>query len=480
MRLGKTALYHFFSQIVISITGFAATFAIVNLLGTDGLGLYSVAVGLGFYWLAIPANGVSKAIKKRMSEGTEADQYYGAGVVLNGAVAVTMGTLVLAAGWTLDQLALPDAVFVQVLVTYDVEVATLVVGATALRTTLAGLEGGKQVARSGGMMALERVGRSTVQILLVVGGFGVTAITVGHAATLLFVSAVALAVAAVRPSRPRRRHVQSLASFARYSWMGALRGRVYGWMDTIVLSLFLGSAALIGIYEVAWGIGSLLGTASTSISRTLFPEMSELSTDGDYDRVRHYLDEALAYAGVIVIPGLVGAVVIGGRVLRFVRPDIGQGATVLAILVFAYVADVYASQLLNVVNGIDRPDVAFRINGAFIAVNAVLNVVLVLEFGWEGAAVATAVSALLRVGLGYVVLRKLIDIVSVPGRTLAAEVGAAAGMGLVVVLVRPEVPAGRVGTLGLVGLGAAIYFGGLLAFSARFRDKGRMLAAALR
>jgi O-antigen/teichoic acid export membrane protein len=476
MRLGKTALFHFISQIVISVSGFLATFAIVVILGADGLGLYRVAVAVGFYWLVIPSSGVATAIKKRMSEGTDPSRYYGAGIVLNGVIAGGMGGLVLIVGFLLSSINLPDVVFVRILVDYNGEVATLLVGATALETSLAGLEGQKRVARSGAMRALERVGRSLVQIILIAGGFAVTAITLGHAATLVIVASLGLWVASVRPAIPRYEHIQSLASFAQYSWMGALRGRVYGWMDTLVLSLFLGSAALIGTYEVAWGVGSLLATVSASISSTLFPEVSDLSSDGDFRRVRHYLDEALAYAGLIVIPGFLGAIVIGPRVLRFFRPELVRGSTVLVILVFAYLVDVYATQLLNVINGIDRPDIAFRINAAFITLNVVLNVVLVLQFGWQGAAVATAASAGARMVAGYVALERTISGVSIPVRPLLAQVFASFAMIVVVLPIHETLPRSRGWTLAVVTLGAGIYFLALLALSGRVRDKARMLS----
>jgi hypothetical protein len=50
-------------------------------------------------------------------------------------------------------------------------------------------------------------------------------------------------------------------------------------------------------------------------------------------------------------------------------------------------------------------------------------------------------------------------------------------MGFLVFVVESRVPQGRVWTLFLVGLGASIYFGSLLAASSRFRDKARMLSA---
>jgi len=216
---------------------------------------------------------------------------------------------------------------------------------------------------------------------------------------------------------------------------------------------------------------SMLAMASASISRTLFPEVSDISSSEQFDQVRHYLDEALAFSGVFVIPGLFGAFVLGERILRFYRPEFGKGTGILLILITAYLADVYASQLMTVINAIDRPDAAFRVNVAFVAVNVVLNVVLVWRVGWYGAAVATAASTVLRTAGGYVVLRRLVGSISVPVGEIAKQLVASVVMAAGVWPASGRVPTGRPGTLVLVAFGAAIYGMVWLALSTRARTK---------
>jgi O-antigen/teichoic acid export membrane protein len=259
-------------------------------------------------------------------------------------------------------------------------------------------------------------------------------------------------------------------AYAKYAWMGALRGRVFGWMDTIFLSFFIG-ASLIGIYEAAWGIASMLAIASSSISQTLFPEVSDLTTERGFDQVRHYLDEALAFSAILVIPGLIGATVIGDRVLRFYRPEFAQGSMVLLILIAAYLADVFASQFTNVINGVDRPDAAFRVNSVFIGCNIVLNAVLIWAIGWTGAAIATAVSSAIRALVGYWVLDGIIESIRIPFRTLGLQILAAGIMAAVVYPVATLIPPGRLGTLLLAGTGGIIYTVALLGISPRVRSK---------
>lgn len=474
MRLGKTAALHFSTQIVTTLAGFAATFLIALYLGPEGLGLYAVAVSIGFYWMVIPANAVASAIRKRTSERGDSAGYLGGGLILSGIIAAVGAAVVLIAGEVLGGIVSRNREIMRVLITYNVEIAALFVAAVAYRAAVGTLDGQKRVAETGGLQAAERIGRTFFQVTVLIAGLSVGGITFGHAGSLVGVAAVGFLLSDYRPTPPTAEQIKSLLSYAKFAWVGALQGRVFGWLDTIVLSFFVG-ASLIGIYEAAWGIASMLAMASTSISKTLFPEVSDISSSDEFDQIRHYLDEALAFSGVFVIPGLVGATVLGERTLRFYRPEFGTGTDILLILIVAYTADVYAAQLLSVINAIDRPDAAFRINIVFICVNAASNVVLVWQFGWYGAAFATAGSALLRTAAGYVSLRRIIGQVSIPFGEISRQTGASVIMGIAVWPVTNQVSSGRVGTLLLVGFGASVYAVVWLTLSGRARNKVQSL-----
>jgi O-antigen/teichoic acid export membrane protein len=474
MKHGRTATIHFLTQVATTVAGFLATFVIAVYLGSEGLGEYSVALSIGYYWLVFPAASVASAVTKRMSEGRNPAGYVSGGLLINATLAAVGAVTILAAGELLTGIVSRDREFMRILLTYDVEIAALYVAAIVFRTAVGVLEGQKRVAKTGVLKAIERVGRTGLQVAFLLAGLGVGAIAFGHAGSLLLVGVVGFLLSAYRLTVPSVAQLRSLADYAKYAWVGALQGRVFGWLDTIILSFFVNSS-LIGIYEASWGIASMLAMVSSSISKTLFPEISDISTSDEYERIRHFTDEALAFSGIFIIPGLFGALLLGGRVLRFYRPEFGIGETVLVILVIAYAADVYASQLISVINAVDRPDAAFRINGVFIVANAALNVVLIIQFGWLGAAVATAASTALRAVVSYAVLRRIIDRVSLPLGEVGRQLGASLLMAGAILAVRDAVPPGRIGTLFVVGFGAMVYSATLLALSARVRNKLRLL-----
>ncbi|WP_226021385.1 lipopolysaccharide biosynthesis protein [Halomicrobium salinisoli] len=470
MRLSKTALVHFAGQVVISVAGFGATFAIARLEGESVLGLYSVAVALGFYLLVIPTQAIGNAVKKRMSEGDDRQAYFGVGLLVNGGLGIAVAVGVALLGVAIDAVALPgDVTIVRVIDAYSLEIAALVLSTSAFWTVRSALDGTKRVGTSGLLQAGERVLRTGLQVGLLVAGFGVLGLIGGHAAALAVAAAAGLAI--VGTGRvPTRTHVRSVLSYARYAWLGTLRSRIYGWFDTFVLAFFV-SSGLIGIYEAAWGLASLLAVVSTSVRATLFPEVSELSVDDEYERIRSILHDGLVFSGVFVIPGLVGAAIVGRRVLEFYRPSFGQGAGILVILIAAYGADVYGQQFLNVVNATDNPSLAYRVNKWFIAVSVVLTVSLAWVFGWYGAAAATASASVIRTVFSYHVLRETVGSVPLPVGEIGREVLAAGIMAAVLVPLQRAVPGGNPWTLALVGAGAAVYGVSLYALSTTVRGK---------
>jgi O-antigen/teichoic acid export membrane protein len=327
------------------------------------------------------------------------------------------------------------------------------------------------------LRAFERIARTGVQVGLILIGYGVAGLFVGHALSLAVSAVVGAAVLSVRISVPRWRHFRSLLEFARYSWLGGLKGRTFGWMDTIVLGFFV-TSSLVGIYEVAWTLASFFVLVANSVRRTLFPELSELSTTDSDDRIHHYINEGLVFTGIFLIPGFLGALAIGTDVLRIYGPEFTRGAFVLLLLIGARTFDAYGSQLVSAINALDRPDVAFRINGLFVALNVTLNIVLVATFGWYGAAVATALSGAVTLVVGYRAISQLIGTPTVPYAEIGRQFVAAVGMFLGVVAFDPLVPQNHYTTVLLVVVGIAIYTSGLLVLSTRIRQKTRALVGA--
>ncbi|ELY51675.1 oligosaccharide flippase family protein [Natronolimnohabitans innermongolicus] len=465
MRLGQTSAVYLVSKVLGSVLGFLATVYFARVLGEDVLGQYALVLAV-VTWLGIGGKvGINRAITKRISEGEEPEEFTGAGLVVMGAMMTIVAVAVIVFREQVNAyVGVPVAEFVVLLlfVTLYKSLINASLKGNHLVHVYAILSTGRQ-----GTRAVAQIG------LVALFGLGLSGMLWGYAIGYLVTATIGLWVLGLRPSMPGKEHIVSLFEYAKYAWLGSIRGESFETVDIAVLGFFV-TQGLVGIYSVAWSIGKFLDIFGSAVSNTLFPEMSKVSAENDANAIAGLAEDGLTYAGLILIPGLVGALVIGDRLLQIYGDSFVAGTDVLAILVLALLIYTYNKQLLSILNAIDRPDLAFRANGVFIVVNVILNVILIWQIGWVGAAVATALSAAVGLVLAYYYASSYVPF-SLPVAEITRQWIAAIGMGATVYVVRQltethwlaEYNAAFV--VALVSVGAAVYFGTLFVISRTFR-----------
>lgn len=451
--------------------GFAATVYIARLLGAEALGIYSLALTLVSWLGFLGTMGVTGGIRKRVSEQEEPAAYAAAGAAIMATLfAVAAVFVFLFRGQVNDYVGYPAAGYVVLML--GVTLAGNVVSAT--------LNGQHLVHVAGALSPVNHGSRAGTQIATLAAGLGLAGMFGGYVVGyLVFIIAGVVVLVRDLPSiqLPRLQHIRRIGSFAKYAWLGGLRSRAFNWVDIALLGVFV-QTALVGYYTAAWNIAQFLIIFSGAVSQTLFPAMSESATDGSPEAVADLLNTALAFAGLIIIPGLVGATLLGERILLIYGSDFTQAGPVLTILVGATLLQSYQNQLTTTLNALDRPEIAFRVNLVFIVANVVLNVVFITTYGWVGAAVATAASVGVSLVVAYYHVNSLLG-VSVPIREIASQWVAAGVMGAALVVLLwlestySAVESNLTVVVTLVAVGALLYFTTLLVVSVRFRTTVR-------
>lgn len=458
MRIGQNSIIAFLSQSLTSVAGFVATVYIARELGEATLGVYSLVLAVVIWLKILGGLGIQTALKKRLSEPGDDGPFLVVGIVLQLVVFVLLAGAVLGFGPWISSYLRGTAV-------------ETIVGLFALTLSFAfvttALEGQNRVHIASLLAPADRLVRSVVQILLIAFGFGLTGLLFGYGLGALVGTVLGVFFLSTPLSMPTRTHVEALTGFAKYSWLSNLSNRAFASMDTLVLGLFVADG-LIGVYEVAWNLASILAVFGIAIATSMFPAMSELSSDGNVEELRYLFSDSVAFTGLLLIPGLVGTALVGDLVLLLYGQSFARGHLVLIVLTLSRTVYAYEYQIVNTLNALDRPDRAFRVDGAFIVVNVGLNLLLVWQFGWLGAAVATAVSAALALVLGYRAVQDVVG-VQLPLAEIGRQAVAAVAMGLVVgggrYLLPPTLPTGIV----LVAVGGVVYFVALAKLSVRFR-----------
>ena len=466
MRLAKTTVIHFASQVGKTVVGFLVTLYLARTVGASVLGVYFVTVAL-LSWISIPGSAVATAVNKRVSEGDEKGAYIVSGFLLNAAV---FGLASVALVVFRDQVEsyIGEPILFPFLV--------LLGGQFLFYHVNGGLNGQKKVAQAGLVQTAERVLRGVTQVLLVYASFSLLGLVMGHALALILVGLLGYTLYEVSLSLPRREHFERLVGYARYSWLGSMKARTFAWVDTIIMNFFVVSS-LIGVYEIAWNIASMFVLINISLTQTVFPEMSNLSAEGDRsERIHELLKETVTFSGLFVIPGFFGALVVGREILGIYGGEFTQGGTILLLLILSRGVQAYGKAYTTAINGVNRPDVAFRINAVLIVTNVVLNIILVYLFSWYGAAVATLIASTAALVLSYGAVSSIIGRPEIPKYEILKQIGAASIMAVVVYLGTVWIGTETVPrVVAAVLLGATVYFAVLMYVSDTVRD--RLLSA---
>lgn len=471
MRIGQTSLVVFSAKLVGSLLGFVSTLYFARLLGAEVLGVYALVVTV-VGWLNIVGKlGIGGAAVKRISEGKEQGEFLSAVIIW---LLLFGGVLSIAV--VLAEPAIQSYIgeFEEYV---DLSVVWFVLGFLFARfffgTVRLVLKGERKVHLAGLLQPIGVGTKSIAQIVLVLAGFELLGMLLGNILGGVLVGAVGLYWVTVRPAWPAKRHFESLFGYAKFSWLGGIKSRAFNEVDILMLGFFV-QTSLVGVYSVAWSIAKFLELFSSSIQATLFPEISHTSAHETKQAAADMVEDALTYTGLIAIPGLVGGAILDERLLRLYGSEFTQGTAVLWLLIAATLVYSFQSQLMNALNGLDRPDLAFRINAIFILLNTGLNLFLIWQFGLEGAAVATLLTAFVGLALSYYVLQLLIDF-QVPVSEPTKQVVSALFMGVLVftangVIERADLLNNNAATLFLlVVAGAGVYFLTLLAISSSFR-----------
>lgn len=474
MKIGQTSLVVFLSKVVGSALGFIATVYFARILGAEVLGVYFVIVAT-VAWIQVGGQaGISKATNKRISEGDEPGAFLTAGFVLLVAfIALVSATVFLFRPY----LEIYISGFEQYSSISVIWFLIMIGGLQLVFLFVIHVLKGQRMVHIAGILKPTKIGiRSLLQIGLVILGFGLVGMLIGYMIGVILVTLLGIVFITIRPVVPERPHFRSLFDYAKFSWMGGLQSRALNDVDILVLNVLV-STNLVGIYAVSWTLTKFLDLFSGAVGDTLFPELSNIRKQKSIAETTGLIEDAIAYAGFITIPGLIGGVILSDRLLRIYGPEFVQGTEVLWLLLASILLFGYFRQCINALNALDYPDVAFRVNVVFITSNIVMNVVLIWQFGWIGAAIASVLSVSLGTVLSYYLLSLLVPL-TIPFDNIGQQVTAAAVMGIVVLL-------GRIGIeetafqhnfviiTVLVTLGITVYVAVLLAISPQFRSTVR-------
>ncbi|ARS90818.1 oligosaccharide flippase family protein [Natrarchaeobaculum aegyptiacum] len=471
MNIGQTSLIVFLSKLAGSALGFIATIYFARVLGAEVLGIYAVIMST-VAWLQTGGKmGIAKATNKRISEGEDRGKFLVAGIVSLVLFITAISLVAIAATPFIESYLSDFENYSQTSVVYFI--LLLLAIKLVFIFVLEVLRGLHMVHIAGPLKPVKTATQSIIQLALVFAGLGLIGMLLGYFIGAIIVLLVAGVFLKIRPANPTSTHYQSLLNYAKFSWLGGLKSRALNDVDILILNAMV-ATGLVGIYSVVWSLSKFLDLFSSAIGETVFPEISKISKQQEIGEVKLLIEDAVAYAGLITIPGLVGGVVISDRLLQIYGPEFVQGVEILWMLLLAVLFFSYYRQFLNALNALDFPNLAFFSNIVFVVSNIVLNVILIWRFGWIGAAVASTLSILIGLVASYLLLIRIVTI-EIPANEIGRQLVAAIAMGAIVAITRGTIESAgliennTIIVLGLVSLGTIVYTATLYQISPKFQ-----------
>lgn len=249
-------------------------------------------------------------------------------------------------------------------------------------------------------IASNKVVRPSLRFLAVLAALGIGLSLVGIIAALLVASALALGLAfyflftkfELLPAGHTKGDTEFIRAFYNFSAPLTLRGVgnvVIKRTDVLMVGFFLSSRA-VGIYNVSVLVAGLLTLPLSGFNQLFPPIASRLYSNGNIDRLNSLYVTVTRWTFTICLVLAVGALIYRIELLQIFGEEYAAGETVLLMFV--------VGQLFNCIGGANgyllmmtNHQYVLVVNQwSFAVLNVVLNYIFILEYGFIGAAIATA------------------------------------------------------------------------------------------
>src|SRR3989339_40467 len=171
----------------------------------------------------------------------------------------------------------------------------------------------------------------------------------------------------------------------------AIFSRVYGYIDSVMLSKMVGDKA-VGWYSVAMKIPFALQFIPAALAASIFPAFSHHFMH-DKEQLRATFERVVKFLLIIVVPMSVGIAVLARPiVLSFYGAEYLPAVLPLQILMAGLVFVFLNFPLGSLLNGCDRHVFNMYLVGAIMVANVAMNIFAIPRFSFVGAAAAFVVS----------------------------------------------------------------------------------------
>lgn len=248
---------------------------------------------------------------------------------------------------------------------------------------------------------IENVSAPVTQLVLMAGvitlGLGTVSVAWAYVGGFVLSGVLGLAYivshVSVREGEPTMR--RELLAFSAPLIITVAMGSILQYSDTLLLG-GLATPEAVGIYNVIYPLSQFMALFLTVFSYLIMPVVSELHAENALGRANEYLRLTSKWILFLTFPLFISMLLYPSEVIQVTfGAKYTDGHFALAVLAVGFLIHSILGPLGKGITGIGRTDLIMYDNVGAAALNIVLNLLLIPEYGFLGAAVASVAAYVL-------------------------------------------------------------------------------------
>ncbi len=177
----------------------------------------------------------------------------------------------------------------------------------------------------------------------------------------------------------------------------SLSGMIYTYIDSILLSIIIGTVA-VGWYSAAYRFMLMVLFIPSAMNTVIFPMMSKYFKSSN-NTIRMINEKYFKYMIIIGIPLGFGTTLLANKIIILIY-GVGYTQSIIAlqILIWTMVFTFTGASFVQVLQSINKQLIITKISGICVIINIILNLILIPKFSYIGASIATVITEVILVG----------------------------------------------------------------------------------
>lgn len=189
--------------------------------------------------------------------------------------------------------------------------------------------------------------------------------------------------------------------------MAAIFAKVYAYMDTFLLKIFLGDE-VVGFYSIAYKITFALQFIPLAFVAALYPAFSNYFRE-DYEKLERVFSRSFNYLAFISLPIAFGAIALAREIVsKLYTSEFNYSVLPLQILIASVPFLFVNFSLSSFLNASGREKINTRNLGLVMFFNVLFNLFAIPRFGLWGASLVSSLSTLLLFTLNFYCVSRII------------------------------------------------------------------------